>query len=241
MPKIVIREFDKTTAVSAPYANFAVVVPGFAKEGATCFDENGVYECNNRDEFRENVGLIKPVEHKVADAKAPEWATDWEPTELTEAEFTDLVAKGTLYVVTPSTSAGIGELKDSEYEYTLAVSENAANYIFKPAEEVELTDGEETPDYTKFVVLADIGYDEVIQNHYGNQIAYELLGLGYTVLYKELDVDDVPDTTKVIFPDEHTSFEKYKVSISDQQLKHAFTSEYGLSKLIGDKYGKNWI
>ena len=27
---------------------------------------------------------------------------------------------------------------------------------------------------------------------------------------------------------------KYKVSISDQQLKHAFTSEYGLSKLIGD-------
>ena len=190
MPKIVIREFDKTTAVSAPYANFAVVVPGFAKEGTTCFDENGVYECNNRDEFRENVGLIKPVKHKVADAKAPEWATDWEPTELTEAEFTDLVAKGTLYVVTPSTSVGIGELKDSEYEYTLAVSENTAEYIFKPTEEVELTDGEETPDYTKFVVLADIGYDEVVQNHYGNQIAWELLGLGYTVLYKELKSTD---------------------------------------------------
>jgi hypothetical protein len=33
MPKIVIREFDKTTAGSGAYSNFAVVVPGFVKSG----------------------------------------------------------------------------------------------------------------------------------------------------------------------------------------------------------------
>ena len=31
MPKIVIREIDKTSAGGAAYANFAVVIPGFVK------------------------------------------------------------------------------------------------------------------------------------------------------------------------------------------------------------------
>jgi hypothetical protein len=34
--------------------------------------------------------------------------------------------------------------------------------------------------------LENIGNDAVYEDHYGNQIAYELLGLGYTVLYKKI-------------------------------------------------------
>jgi hypothetical protein len=75
MPKIVVREFDKTTAVGAPYSNFAVVVPGFAKTGATCFDENGIYECKSKDDFKENVTLISPTDNVVTPAAAPTFST----------------------------------------------------------------------------------------------------------------------------------------------------------------------
>ena len=61
------------------------------------------------------------------------------------------------------------------------------------------------------VVYAQIIYDFVDDTLVGSTTTID----DYTLdLYKELDVDDVPDITKVIFPDEHTSFEKYKVSIS---------------------------
>lgn len=193
MPKIVIREFDNTTAVGASYANFAVVVPGFRDTTIVDnpFDENGVFECSTRKDFKEKIGLIAPINHKVADAKAPKLAEGEEPRELTRAEFDELVANGTLYEVTPNTTAGIGKLKDDENIYILATVENVTNYEFKPEVDPntpETTDegDEETPAYTQFVVLADIGYDEIVQSHYGNQIAWELLGLGYTVLYKEL-------------------------------------------------------
>jgi hypothetical protein len=78
MPKIVIREVDATTAGSAPYANFAVVVPGFVAAATDSFtpnldvfDENGVYECTNKEDFKKNIGLTSSVNHKVADAAAP--------------------------------------------------------------------------------------------------------------------------------------------------------------------------
>lgn len=59
-----------------------------------------------------------------------------------------------------------------------------------------VNDGQLTVSTTKVCIVkagnegADTGLDE----HIGNQIAYELLGLGYTVLYKKLDPDS--DTTE---------------------------------------------
>ena len=42
MPKIVIKEYDKTKAIANEYANFAVVIPGpvDAKSDLTVFDDN---------------------------------------------------------------------------------------------------------------------------------------------------------------------------------------------------------
>jgi hypothetical protein len=73
MPKIVIKEFDNTKAYLGMYTNFAVVVPGFAKTDANCFDENGVYECNNQADFEANVGKIAAGSSKetAVEAKAP--------------------------------------------------------------------------------------------------------------------------------------------------------------------------
>ena len=49
MPKIVINEYDNTTAGVGNYQNFSVLVPGFVgksvEEGV--FDANGVFECSD--------------------------------------------------------------------------------------------------------------------------------------------------------------------------------------------------
>jgi hypothetical protein len=62
MPKIVIREFDKTKAGVGAYANFAVVVPGFCKketiEKENPFDEYGVFECSEQGEFKTKIGVV---------------------------------------------------------------------------------------------------------------------------------------------------------------------------------------
>jgi hypothetical protein len=190
MPKIVIREFDKTTAAGAAYANFSVVVPGFYsavdnkdnKTGAFAFDENGVYECNNQKEFKTKIGLVSPLDHKVADASAPERAEGWDDRRaLTEAQFDELVTSGQLYKADTYTEGSIGECRDENYEYTEASADLKSTYVFKEHE-----DDADADTYTKFMKLEDPGTDELYEDHYGNQIAYELLGLGYTVLYKRI-------------------------------------------------------
>jgi hypothetical protein len=40
---------------------------------------------------------------------------------------------------------------------------------------------------TLFVELDNVGHDDIYASHYGNQIAYELLKIGYTVLYKKIE------------------------------------------------------
>ena len=197
MPKIVIREIDNTTAGGGTYANFSVVVPGFVKAAVAAtattpafqpnlnvFDDNGVYECTNREDFEKNIGLTNSVNNKVADLKAPTRAEGWEtPKALTEDNFKELVKTGTLYTIVNNTTGSIGNRADEEYIYTYA--EKDKSYAFKASEEDEDSD-----DFTKFVVLSDEGHDEIFEEHYGNQIAYELLGLGYTVLYKKMESTD---------------------------------------------------
>lgn len=60
MPRITIREIDKSTPGLRQYSNFSVLVPGFiskSKKGSkSYFDENGVYECTNTDDFIEKIG-----------------------------------------------------------------------------------------------------------------------------------------------------------------------------------------
>ena len=77
MPKIVIKEYDKTKAIANEYANFAVVVPGPVGKGSdlTVFDDNGIYECSSQADFVEKIRLQANVnateEAKVAKAAEP--------------------------------------------------------------------------------------------------------------------------------------------------------------------------
>lgn len=195
MPKIVIREIDNTTAVGAAYANFAVVVPGFVKDNdpeftpnMDVFDDNGIYECNDKTAFEKNIGLTSSKEHKVVGAAEPTRAEDWdEPRSLTRTEFDEEIVIGKLYVATPNAAQTIGLCKDEEWLYELANSEKT--YVFKePATGgAAAASADDEAGYTKFIRLDSEGHDEIYQAHYGNQIAYELLSMGYTVLYKKIE------------------------------------------------------
>ena len=180
MPKIVVREFDKTTAVGAPYSNFTVVVPGFAKDSATCFDENGIYECKNKDDFKDKVGFTSSINHIVTPAAAPTFSSDWvSPHGISESEFDDLIQNGKLFFAVANESGKIGEYKDENYKYAQAkLEDKATEYVFNE----DVSGAPATP----FVELDDIGHDDIYASHYGNQIAYELLKIGYTVLYKKI-------------------------------------------------------
>lgn len=187
MPKIVIREFDKTKAVGPEYASFAVVVPGFigSDTNTAVFDENGIYECSSRDDFVKNVNIAPNATVLVDRATSPviDKTFGEEPKALTEAEFTELLAKGNLYEATIKGAEPTGKLVDETYIYEKVTANNG--YVFKTESEEEPTEAaEDETAYTLFAVLKDEGHNDIYETHYGNQIAWELLGLGYTILYK---------------------------------------------------------
>ena len=198
MPKIVIREYDKTKSVGPEYASFAVVVPGFvgSDSNRAVFDD-GIYECYSRDDFIKNVKINPNAEVLVEEATGPVIDPEFgeSPKALTRTEFNTLAAKGNLYVATLKGSESVGLHVDDTYRYDLATPNGG--YVFKEATSTPEAGGEatttsETGSETLFAVLKYIGNNDKTEDHYGNQIAYELLGLGYTVYYKEIQrIDDL--------------------------------------------------
>ena len=214
MPYRNIYEEDYTSSGRTQYANFAVLVPGFvdsSKDIDGLFDINGVAEFTTQNDFVEKIGKVasdrgragyEPAVPAVAatilgkESDTAIWYTDPETGDktlvgkllsaYTEAELAGVTAEvPTAWLATPNKKTEgigvIGELQDEDYEYTIV------NYS-----EHTTTD--------KYVIVTDKGNDAVpevegeIINHYGNQIAYELLGLGYTVLYKHLtNVEELED------------------------------------------------
>ena len=187
MPKIVIREFDKTKAGVANYANFAVVVPGYVaadhvETAEEVFDEYGIYECSDQAEFVNKIGQTGQLntngENIIKPAVAPEAEAITETIESVDALQQlreDLNAeKYGLYFATIRSDgkSDIGNLKDAQYIYTEITDES------------EL---EEVPSNLYKIKEEKEGSEEVTAYHMGNQIAYELLGLGYTVLYKKIN------------------------------------------------------
>ena len=180
MPKIVIKEYDKTKAIANEYANFAVVIPGpvDTARDLSFFDDNGIYECSSQADFIKNVGLQANVaateEAKKAKAADPTPVT----TEAVGNYFKITVPVNTEIVVYEKTNKkkNPGYLVDKEgYVY---------EYAFKTEGEGLFTE-EEVAKYFIFEKGKE-GSDAVAAPMFmGNQIAYELLGLGYTVFYKK--------------------------------------------------------
>ena len=187
MPKIVIKEYDETKAIANEYANFAVVVPGPVGKSSdlTVFDDNGIYECSSQADFVKKIGLLA----NVSATKEAKKAKAAQPTPVTTTAVDNYrkitVPVNTEIVVYEKTSKkkNPGYLVDSEgYVY---------EYAFKTEGEGLFTE-EEVAKYFIFE-KGNEGSDAVAAPMFmGNQIAYELLGLGYTVFYKKYN--DLSDT-----------------------------------------------
>lgn len=187
MPKIVIKEYDKTKAIANEYANFAVVVPGpvdTAKD-LSFFDDNGIYECPSQADFIEKIGLQANVAAKeeaipgTEIAAVPAVASQVE--RITEEGIPSgyyKIASG-VEVYTKSSKAGAvkaGKFIDEQgYIYTKAFESDGYGLFADSEVYYTLQEGADAVPAQK----------KVTQMFMGNQIAYELLGLGYTVFYKK--------------------------------------------------------
>lgn len=245
MPKVLIREYDRSTTGIPASDNFAVVVPGYFGEHtgdeSEILIDHEVYQLKSQQDFDTYVGkrhgssraAVPPVLEEVnTSANANDYTKYLKavtPADLNR--YLDEDNDEFIYRATEVTSSNDPVYGQNGYLHT------TITYVPKVQQQVEI-DGElqfevdeegnptETPIYewvdgtttstvtiklTKVTNLNDIiwtvdsenapisvnsnfciikkGYEgsNALQSpHIGNQIAYELLGLGYTVLFKKL-------------------------------------------------------
>lgn len=200
MPKIVIKEYDKTKAIANEYANFAVVVPGPVgdKSDLTVFDDNGIYECSSQADFLEKIGLQANVAATSEDIQGTEKnavpAVASQVEKITEgvADGYYKIASGVI-VYTKSAEAGeekAGKFIDAQgYKYTKVFESDGFGLFANREIYYTFEEGKEGAD-------AVPAKKKVTQMFMGNQIAYELLGLGYTIFYKKYsNISELADPT----------------------------------------------
>ncbi len=172
MPDIIVREYDNTTAGVDQYNNFSVLVAGPTKTpNAECFDENGVYEVSSAKDFEDNVGLCPAIEYTLHGSSPAVPAVPCVAAATTD----EAVNPAKIYYTREATGEDAGELVDT------------AGYRYTP---VETPTTEGLPTYYEVSERgsdAEPAVEGAKAIGYGNQIAYMLLTLGYTVLYLKID------------------------------------------------------
>ena len=117
--------------------------------------------------------------------------------EVTEAEVTDQETQ--TEVTDQETQTEVDDFKAKKsmlYDIDDDEEFEEVGYLHTKKEKFTLTKDElpiKDKEYA-FIEKGNEGVDGKTESHYGNQIAYELLKLGYTVLFKKIDA--VSDLTK---------------------------------------------
>jgi hypothetical protein len=202
MPQVITREIDETTAVADAYSNFSVVIPGLvANEKAESWvkvaDSEGIYECSSLSDFKTYIG-------KVADAEGSDAApcalvqtisndSEAYADGISQSEYEQAIegfqSRPSNYCYcTGKESAGstpAGEFCDGTYKYTGAIDTTDA---FKELFEITSEEGanETTYKIKSTVYLIDKGRN-AIASRPGNRLAYMLVELGYTILFKAIN------------------------------------------------------
>ena len=193
-----------------------------AEEAKKVFDDNDIYECSSKADFETYIGKVSPkiyirqVTKAAVAAEATHLGTVVDGTEISDTLYpalADACTSGTLYRGTANENGEIGYLKDADREY-IQVDESVGYISGSTEVETDNLDGDATTGETGIVNHGDKfnfqpgeyyriekekrGVDAVTTDveymHLGNQIAHELLSMGYTVLYKKLD-DSLKATT----------------------------------------------
>ena len=259
MPKVLIREYDKSTTGIPASDNFAVVVPGYfgdhSGDEAEILIDYDVYELKSQKDFDTYIGkrpgsvrgAVPPVLEEVNTTVTANAYTRYLKA-ITPEDLNRYIAEDNdeyIYRATEITDTTDPLYDKSGYLHT------TIEYFEKVQQQKEV-DGEpqfeldeegnptETPIYewvdsltaskvtiklTKVTNLNDIiwsvdatnkpisananfcvikkgyeGSNAIQEPHIGNQIAYELLGLGYTVLYKKLTNNDQLNLSDFWYP-----------------------------------------
>ena len=213
MAKQIVREFDNSTGSLPAYSNFTVLVPGYVSSDKfkDVSDENDAYEVNSVEAFTENVGLVCG---KAVEAEAPITSAI---SKFTVYKAAEACGNGTLYKVEPKAEpdAKVGELEDNNNRYIPVVDFNSVTF-----DEENYT----VEDYCT-IEPSKKGRNAIQGDHMGNQIAYTLLTLGYTVLYKGFGPNtNTPKATPAIL--ESSDFWSPFKDKSTYQFRYVITGGY---------------
>jgi hypothetical protein len=202
MPQVITREIDETTAVADAYSNFSVVIPGLvanekAESWAKVADSEGIYECSSLSDFKTYIGKVADVEGSSANpcALVQTISNDSEAYAdgISQSEYEQAIdgfqsSPSNYCYCTGKESAGstpAGEFCDGTYKYTGAIDTTDA---FKELFEITSEEGAEKTTYkikSTFYII-DRGRN-AIASRPGNRLAYMLVELGYTILFKAIN------------------------------------------------------
>ena len=216
MPKSIIREFDNSTTGSILSSNFSVLVPGYmnpekdteelknlAKTTGIYYEDSKIYVLNSQKVFIDFIGKYggnkEPVAPELEILHPELTGIQQYQTQLTIDEVRDYywyekTVDYKYYVGTSIETTDSDYGKDGYLLKTLTLGTGKETYKFTPVKAKDLVDELDTPDALVTVTEGvyfkiknnKVGATNTYVDHIGNQIAYELLGLGYTVYFKVL-------------------------------------------------------
>ena len=230
MPKSIIREIDNSTTGSILSSNFSVLVPGYinpekdteelknlAKATGIYYEDSKIYVLNSQAVFTKFVGKYggnkEPVApepeilHPIATG-IQQYQTQPTINEVRDYYWDEETVDYKYYVGTSVATTDSDYGKNGYLLKTFTFETGNETYKFTPVKAEELVGEFKNPDelattttgvYFK-IKNSKVGATNTSVDHIGNQIAYELLGLGYTVYFKVLStnspaVDQLKDPT----------------------------------------------
>lgn len=217
MPKSIIREFDNSTTGSILSSNFSVLVPGYmnpdnnttelknlAKATGIYYEDSNIYVLNSQAQFVKYIGKyggnknpVPPtleVLHPIL-SDIQQYETQLTIDEVREYYWNEEKAEYKYYIGTSLASTDPDYGKNKKLVKTFTFEGGNETYKFTPVkaidlvEELQETGAIETEGLYFKILNSKVGADNASVDHIGNQIAYELLGLGYIVYFKVLATD----------------------------------------------------
>jgi hypothetical protein len=194
---IYMKNADGTDDTNKPFKSYIVKTEATTDTEAEYYDILATYTYDKDGKVTKTTySYAKPEEFTEA-FRAAAKGKDFSTTPLPKVETTDAnVEKPNLYYAEAATNREVGELKT--LKLTFKQVDTTTNVVSMPDEEEVAESGilpiepELEPLADTYYILAQEGtgttgtFVEDRIAHYGNQMAYELLGLGYTVLFKAM-------------------------------------------------------
>ena len=219
MPKSIIREFDNSTTGSILSSNFSVLVPGYinpekdteelknlAKATGIYYEDSKIYVLDSQAVFTKFVGKYGGNKEPVAPepeilhtglSGIQQYQTQPTIDEVRDYYLNEETVDYKYYTGTSIETTDPDYGKNGYLLKTFTFETGNETYKFKPVKAKDLIEEFKTPDelattttdvYFK-IKNSKVGATNTSVDHIGNQIAYELLGLGYTVYFKVLSTN----------------------------------------------------